>query len=359
MIDRLDQLFEGNSQPGLCELRTSLREVLSRLGAAARLIDQHSLKGRVHRLRFEINGRVRSLVVKRLKPSMARRSQYVTQQWLPDIGLSQSGPPLLGLAAEPSGNWVWHIYQDLGDWKIDANSFDCRRIRTAVELIAKIHTRFATYPLLPYCRLYTGDLGIYFFVSNVRDAINSLEALQPSAVGWTSQHLALRDRLLGRLHRLLGEVPYRAEVMVEFGGPDTLLHGDLWTTNILVFPAMDAPLQARLIDWDHAGIGPFSYDLSTFLFQFPSCYRPWIWDCYRQSVEGVGWRLPDLANLILLCETAECARYANSVIWPAIALLRDRAEWAFAQLAEVERWFEDLRPVLPLEVGEHDEALDC
>ena len=60
-----------------------------------------------------------------------------------------------------------------------------------------------------------------------------------------------------------------------------------------------------------------------------------------------GWRLPAARELNALFETAEYARYANRVIWPAVALLEERAAWGFAQLAEVERWFAALEPALP------------
>ena len=46
-------------------------------------------------------------------------------------------------------------------------------------------------------------------------------------------------------------------------------------------------------------------------------------------------------------ETAEYARYANRIIWPAVALLEEQAAWGFDQLAEVERWFDALEPALP------------
>ena len=49
----------------------------------------------------------------------------------------------------------------------------------------------------------------------------------------------------------------------------------------------------------------------------------------------------------MLFETAELARYANRVIWPALAIARDGAAWGFPELAEVESWFEALGPVLP------------
>jgi hypothetical protein len=47
-----------------------------------------------------------------------------------------------------------------------------------------------------------------------------------------------------------------------------------------------------------------------------------------------------------LFETAEFSRFANRIIWPAIAFLQERAQWAFDALAEVEQWFEDWKPVL-------------
>ena len=134
--------------------------------------------------------------------------------------------------------------------------------------------------------------------------------------------------------------------MAELGGPETLLHGDLWTTNIFVLPTTNG-LRTLLIDWDRAGVGPVSYDLSTFLLRFPTHQRLWILGLYRESIAHAGWHLPSARELNLLFETAECARYANRVIWPAIALLRERAEWGCDELAAVEQWFERLESVLP------------
>ena len=34
-------------------------------------------------------------------------------------------------------------------------------------------------------------------------------------------------------------------------------------------------------------------------------------------------------------------------VWPAIALVKDRADWGFEMLAEVERWFRNFEPVFP------------
>ncbi len=314
MIDGFDDILESSSEPGLSELRAMLREFIGGLDPTARVIDQRRLKPRVYRLRVEANGSVRSLVLKRLEPGVAQRNQLVVKRWLPAIGLSEASPPLLGVAAERNGVWVWHVYDDLGDCTLDTRTADRRGIETAVEVIAQLHTRSAGHTLLPECRLYGGDLGMHFYTANVRDAIHSLESLQPPAVELSPERVALRDRLLARLNQRLDDQSYRAHTMAELGGPEVLLHGDLWTTNILVCSAEDG-LRVRLIDWDHAGVGPISYDLSTLLYRFPPADRYWILDAYHSSLGRLGWRLPPVADLNLLFETAEWARWANRVIW--------------------------------------------
>ena len=120
--------------------------------------------------------------------------------------------------------------------------------------------------------MWGGDLGVHFFTSSVSDAIASLEGLQLPRVRLSSDRSALRDRLLGRLGKLFAERQERVAVIRELGEPETLLHGDLWPQNALVIPTGPAGerLQVRLIDWDHAGVGPPSYDLSTFLSRIPA-----------------------------------------------------------------------------------------
>ena len=60
-----------------------------------------------------------------------------------------------------------------------------------------------------------------------------------------------------------------------------------------------------------------------------------------------GWRLPAARDLNLMFETHELARFANRIIWPAIALADEPAGWGVPALREVEDWFEAARPVLP------------
>ena len=345
MIEGVNRILADSGQPGLSELRGVLEELLGGRESSGRLLEQQTLQPRemrVFRLRFDIGGQERSLIIKRLRPEIARRNQLVAQRWLPAIRLYNAGPPLLGSVAASSGDCVWHVYDDLGNWELDPRDPDRESVRTATELIARMHTRFAGHALLGEIRLYGGDLGIHFYEANVRDAISALEALVPP-----KSRRPLCEILLTRLHRLRDELPQRAQALAEWGGPETLLHGDLWAINIFVIPTAKGP-HARLIDWDHAAVGPATYDLSTFLLRFPPEHRAWVLELYRQAVAEVGWRLPDERDLNFLFEVHEYARFANRIIWPAIALVQDRAEWGYDALAEIEEWFEQFGPVLPV-----------
>jgi hypothetical protein len=330
------------------ELRSLLHDLLGGPGATGRFVERSSLNGRVDRLRFQVNGRERSLVVKRLAPEIAQRNRLVAERWLPAVGLSQHGPPFLGSAAERGGRCVWHVYEDLGDWALAGSDPDPRHVEAAVETIAQVHVRFAGHILLGECRLWGGDLGMGFVEASVRDAVRGLEALRPPRVRLSAERLATRDRLLRRLYGLGEDLASRAQLLTALGGPETLLHGDLWTTNVLAYPCGEG-LQVRLIDWDHVGVGPVCYDLSTFLSTSEAKDRPWMLGHFRRVMGELGWRLPAPAELNRLFETAECGRLANCVIWPAIAVWESQAEWAFERLAALAGWFEALEPVLPLE----------
>jgi hypothetical protein len=327
-------------EPGLAELRGLLEELGGRPGAVGR----EQLAPGVYRLRFA-GGRPGSLVVKRLDPGAARRNERAADRWLPAVGLGGCGPPLLGVAAERSGRYVWHVYEDLGDRALDERAPDRGRVGAAVGLIARLHARFAEHPLLAECRLHGGDLGMHFYACSVGDAIRALGAVHLPTLEVLPEQAELRDRLLQHLHVLLAEQPGRARALAELGGPDTLLHGDLWPINTLVVATRDGP-RARLIDWDRAGVGPITYDLSAFVRRFPARHRAWILDAYRDAVGRLGWRLPVDRDLNLLFETAERARFANYAIWPALAIVQDGAAWGFEALAEAAGWFDSLEPVL-------------
>jgi hypothetical protein len=264
------------------------------------------------------------------------------------VGLEEIGARLLGASAEPDGRFVWHISADLGNDSLAAEEPDPALVATAVDAIARLHTHFAGHSLLGECRLWGGDLGIHFFASSVRDAIYSLESLRHPSVSLEPDQRHLRDDLLHRLRRLLEEESDRAREIQEWGGPETLLHGDLWRNNIFVEPTPAGP-RARLIDWDHAAVGPVSYDLSTFLSRFRPEDRPWILERYEECVAPAGWKLPGREELNRLFDTGEHARIVNRLIWPAIAVRRGQhVDWGVKKLAEVAGWLEGVRPVLPV-----------
>jgi hypothetical protein len=311
-------------------------------------VQEAKVKSDVYRLYCTVDGATWSFVGKRLDPDIARRNELVARRWLPAVGLDEVGPPLLAVAAEPDGSYVWHLYEDLGEAGLDATDSGSRRTARAVAAIARIHTSFAGHALIPECRLWGGDLGIYFYAASVRDAISSLGAVRAQRRRFGSERRSLCERLLERLAKLTAEQSSRAESLSRHGGPETLLHGDLWPTNVMVY-ANGHDMHARLIDWDHAAVGPVAYDLSTFLYRFSSRDRMPVLRLYEQEVANAGWRLPSPAELNVLFETAELARVANRVIWPALAACEEGADWAYAELEEVERWFEQLEPVLPLD----------
>ena len=163
-------------QSSTSALEGLVREVMQAPGTVE--VDAKRMKSGVYRLRCSVNGTARSFVGKRLDPDIARRNELVARRWLPAVGLGDSGPPLLAVAAERDGSSVWHLYEDLGDCGLDLASGDPGRVRQAVAAIARIHTRFAGHVLIPECRLWGGELGINFYATSVRDAITSLEAVR-------------------------------------------------------------------------------------------------------------------------------------------------------------------------------------
>jgi Ser/Thr protein kinase RdoA (MazF antagonist) len=355
IANELKGLLSGSGASSHTELRDSLLELLGDGHDSWRMVGAEMLVRRwrrhrpfeVHRLSFETKSANRSLFVKCLEPEIARRNSLVAKRWLPAIGLGLNGPPLLSSSAERNGQRVWHIYKDLGNWGLQENNPDPERVTTAVELIAKLHARFMGHPWLAECRLWGGDLGVQFCSNSVHDAIGNLERLKPPYAELCPENSMLRERLLRRLYKFRDELHRRLEVVRELGGPETLLHGDLWPQNVFVIPTRHG-LQPRIIDWDHAGVGPVMYDLSTFLSRFPIDDRSWILDAYRNAPEKPNWQMPSNKELNLLFETLECARVANCVIWQAIEAGESQAAEAFDFLKEIEGWFEALQPLLPV-----------
>jgi len=308
-------------------------------------LDVDRLNSRVFRVRRQSAGTIESVVIKRLTPALAEHNELVLRRWLPGLGLAHAAPALLGTVGETSAAFVWQVYEDLGTTVLNGRHPDSIAAAAAVDLFAELHTRAASATVLIECSRHLPDLGMPYFVSNVNEAIAALESLTTLMAAFTATQRLVRERLLERLNTLRDTAALRARLAQELGGPQTLLHGDLWDINTVVISTTEG-IETRFIDWDRAGTGQVAYDLSTFLYRFASTERAWILQRYREVVGRAGWHLPDGSDLNLLFDTAECARYANRVIWPAAALLTGGGDDQHRELAEILGWFDALEPVL-------------
>jgi Ser/Thr protein kinase RdoA (MazF antagonist) len=336
-----------DGERGLEELGMTLLDVAGRSG---RLLSALKLKTGVYRISIVTGGQPLTVVAKRLTPPVAHRNRLALERWLPAAGLAHIAPRLIGVAAERAGRVVWHLYEDLGGASLVGSASTRPEVETAIELIANLHARFATNSVLVESRMWGEDHGIAFYDQNVRDAISAVR-LARTASSARSRDCDTARTLLERLERLADERDYRARVLAEFGGPDTLLHGDLWLSNVALVNetrpqnGFGRPAPAiRLIDWDHVGPGSFAYDLSTLMLRFPAGERPRIVALYRAAAKASGIDVPADEYLQVLLTTAEYARIASDTPWRAALVARDGSQAAFEQLAEIDEWFARLQP---------------
>jgi thiamine kinase-like enzyme len=334
--------LEAWQEPGAAEVSEVVAGILDDPSHPEASINVERLKRAVYRLQVGSESG-RTLILKRHKPAIAQTDRFLLERWLPVIGFADRCPRLVAAAANREGTWVWHIYEDLGTENL-AVQRDSSRLAAAVDCIADLHVRAAGHAMLPEIRWRARDHGTHFFVESLRDAISALDRAPTEDPRAPTDFSPVRTRLRNRLSRLLADAP--RQIRIGEALPETLLHGDLWPKNVFVTIAAGGA-RAQLIDWDHVGTGPFTYDLSTFLYQCSRDERPWILRRYREAVEHAGWRLPDDAQLNAIFYTAECARYAHCILWAAMALVNDGAEWGMRDLVDYDRWFETLRPPLP------------
>ena len=106
------------------------------------------LNSRVFRVRRQTAGTSESVVVKRLTPALAERNVLVIQRWLPGLGLAHAAPALLGTVGDGSDTLVWQVYEDLGTTVLDGRHPDSIATAAAVDLLAELHTRASSAPLL-------------------------------------------------------------------------------------------------------------------------------------------------------------------------------------------------------------------
>jgi aminoglycoside phosphotransferase (APT) family kinase protein len=328
---------------GYRELSECIHELLP--VDAARLSGYDQLKPGVYRMRATVAGTERSLVLKRSSADAARRNSLVTGRWLPAAGLAELGPPLIAFMVDRTGEYAWQLYDDLPGRPLANERPVLRDVEAAIEAVARLHTALAAHPILHECRLWGGDRGMAFFSGNVRDAIRALRSLDLRAS--SSRADAPRAALLERLADLETEGAQRAGALAVWGGPETLIHGDLWTTNVIVVPDGEE-IRVRLIDWDEAAVGSYSFDISTLLLRFDDSERRWILDAYRRAVDRIaGWRLPPEPELSSILETAAYARLASLLVWTVASAHDDDSEWLADFLGDMVGWLDAVRPVVP------------
>ncbi|HEU4514307.1 MAG TPA: aminoglycoside phosphotransferase family protein [Nocardioidaceae bacterium] len=321
----------GSMEPGALDL---LADALSRLDdgyTGAVLAKAVELRPDVHRI--ELSGSPHgSVVAKRIRSKRAQLERRVTDRWLPAVGLAGFGPPRLAAAAEPDGLFVWHVYEDLGPHGLDRESADETAVRRAMDRLADLHAGFARSPLLPEVRFAAGDLGAYFYTRSVRDAAATIERMRPPYLRPSDEEAAVRDAVLARLHALLDDEPARVELIEQMAGPETLVHGDLTRENVFVLDNGSRPA-VRLIDWDHVGVAPAGFDLSTHLAYYPPALRTVVLDAYTTAMADRGFPFRDGLDWDLLVSTFEAGRLANQLIWLSIGILEGNG-WTFDGLAD-------------------------
>lgn len=325
------------------------REIVARERRGVRPGDVEQLAasrpGRVYRLTFTTATGPVAIVAKRHLPRRARANRLVAARWMPAVGLNAICPAVRGVCIEPGSAAVWQLYEDLPGEGMEHHEFDPARVSAVVELLAEVHGRFSGHALLDECRAHGDDLGIAFFTSQLERCIWNLSGIGSSDLRLSAEQRDLIDRFRDRLDTLYRGWQARLAIVRDSERVVTLLHGDLWTSNTLVL-AHDGGFAARLIDWDHVGVGPATYDLSTFLYRFPAEHRPWIVARYRDAVARQGLRLPDDSSLNVLFETAEYGRYGWCLAEAAVAARRGEA-WALEDMAQIETWFAQLEAAGP------------
>lgn len=329
------------------DLRDALNKFVGWGSAGIKLIACEKIKANVFRIRFEDRAQIRSIIAKGMDALAARSVEMTANRWLPAVDLNHIGPSLLAIAPQSDDQHVWHLYRDFGPCTLNAVSPAPRQIALVIDCLAKMHGRFADHPILADCRIWAANRCTNGYTTHVMDAIRSVESCLAMTGRRSSGHGNLLDNLLRNLEDLLRDAPRREQTLIEFGGPQTLLHGDLWPSNILVY-GTDHGQKARFIDWERVGVGVVSYDLSTILSRFLVELRPMILEQYRRSAEPFGINVPDVEISNLLFDTAEKARIVYCINCSALAILEGEAEWGYVNLREQLSWLNNLNPFLPV-----------
>jgi hypothetical protein len=322
----------GSLGPGALELLAGALGRLENGYSGAVVAEAAEIRADVHRIGLagSVHG---SVIAKRIRSKRAQLERRVTDRWLPAAGLDGFGPPRLAAVAEGDGTFVWHLYEDLGPHGLDREGTAEPAVRRAMDRLADLHAGFAGHLMLPEARFAAGDLGAYFYTRSVRDAAATIERLRPPHLRPSKEEAAVRDAVLARLGMLLDDEPRRLELIEQMAGPETLVHGDLTRENVFVVHDGASPSHVRLIDWDHVGVAPAAFDLSTHVAHYPPAMRKVVLDAYTTAMADRGFPFAYDLDWSLLVSTFEAGRLANQLIWLSIGILEGNG-WTFDGLAD-------------------------
>ncbi|SCL32263.1 Phosphotransferase enzyme family protein [Micromonospora rhizosphaerae] len=300
------------------------------------------LSRHVYRLTLA-TGRPASVVMKRLDPATAHRDRLLVQRWLPAVGLADIGPSLLATVSDPAGDGAWSIYEGLDGHILDQLHPDPEEVDRLVEVVASLHVRFARHPVIAEIRHHGAHLGYGAYVGHLNDAAQALTAVRSRS----DVRAHLPSALLADLERVVcrarEDAPSVLALLDRVGGPDTVLHGDLWPKNVMAGPGW-----LRLIDWDQLGVGPAIYDLSTLLLRLPRGSRRPVLDRYLGHIAAAGWPRPTVDEVVLLSTAAERARLATLAAWRVLDILEAPtgpvAAWAGDELQSISTWWKEIDP---------------
>lgn len=306
------------------------------------VLDCRELSADVYRLTLT-TGQPASVVMKRREPGAAHRDRLLVRRWLPAVGLADAGPPLLATVCEQDGDAAWSVYEWLDGRSLDPVWADAGDLDRLVDVVASMHVRFAGHPLMVEVRCNGAYLGRDAYAGQLDDAMLALSAARRDPAARRHLGDALLTDLEDAVRRALEETPALLALLDEIGGPDTLLHGDLWPQNVVAGPGW-----LRLIDWERLGVGPAIYDLSTLLLRLPRADRRRVLDRYLTHVAAAGWPLPTVDEIVLLTTALERARLATLISWRVLDLLQapadSAASWAVGRLQSIRTWWHQIDP---------------
>lgn len=246
--------LDSSDLPIVCEL---LSNVFSP-GEPVRVLKVESPNPRVHRIDALTGGRRRRAFVKRSRADRARRNELVLTRWLPVAGLEELVPRLLG-TVPGHADTVWAAYEDCGDMTL-AGISDRQMAIEALDALGRLHAAFVVSPLLQDIARAGKPVDQYVF-----DSAAQLASVQSrlGALGRSGVPHPVRE-MLAALEAALSNFADALRLPAPNYGPMSLLHGDLYASNVVIDVQQSAgqARRVRIVDWDRAGAGPIAFDLA-------------------------------------------------------------------------------------------------